>query len=464
MNYSCPNCGGTAMFDPESGKMKCTQCGSLVTSAFSIKMDETMIPKEEQKKQPSAISGEERARRYKEKIEKGSGDIGIGYYYDEDIETGDQSENASKEEDLPEEAYMEINVYRCTSCGAELMINDKEASTFCAFCGQPTIVFDRVSRELQPNYIIPFAISEEEAVEKIRDKFVKGTFVPNRVKNPEVDKVRGIYVPFWLFTSHIRMQANLVGEIRKERYSSHDRYGNPKYSSNEYVEAVSYYRDAECTFERVTVDASRKLNDQMSQRLEPYNLKALKPFDSQYLSGFYADKYDVDVQDVGVIAHNRVKELMKEGLKDSCDGTSLEVIQSKDTYEVESIEYALLPAWFMTFRYEDELYTVLVNGQTGKVIGNVPIDKKIATGWFIGAVVFSCLIISPLVAFLAIGAFTARRAGNIIVLLISIVSACVGTFVKGIVRWRHYKRDHARFKSQMTLQYVKKRQDKTWIR
>ncbi len=173
------------------------------------------------------------------------------------------------QENWGEQKSFEVKVYSCTACGAELMVNENEASTFCAYCGQPTVVFSRVSKELQPDYCVPFTLTGEQAVAKIRAKLNKGMFVPDEIKNVKVDKLRGIYVPYWLHDVKIRERAN----IKAEKGSGKQRH------------TVYCFRDAEATYHRVTSDASRKLNDELSQRLEPYGMNELKDFKPEFLSG-----------------------------------------------------------------------------------------------------------------------------------------------------------------------------------
>ena len=119
------------------------------------------------------------------------------------------------------------------------------------------------------------------------------------------------------------------------------------------------FADAYGNFEQVTFDASRKLDDRLSSRLEPYHMEALKPFDPSYLSGFYADRYDVPSREAAPDIHQRISDAMDKAMIEDTGTTYIE--KSIEQYSVDKIEYALLPAWFMTFWYRHELYTMLVN-------------------------------------------------------------------------------------------------------
>lgn len=223
---------------------------------------------------------------------------------------------------------MQCNVYTCTTCGAELSVNGVEASTFCAYCGQPTIVFSRVSEELKPALIIPFKVSREQAITAIRSRFGQGAFVPDEVKNFEVERVHGIYVPYWLFDTYYYDKQIIKGTVG----SGDDR--QTKY----------FMREAECEFTNLTLDASSNLNDESSQRLEPFNMKELRPFEVSYMSGFYADRYDKNSGELGELALNRSGELFDKQMLESCKASNLTIEKSNPVREVRNATYALFPA------------------------------------------------------------------------------------------------------------------------
>ncbi len=278
----------------------------------------------------------------------------------------------SQEEDLENET-MECNIYSCTTCGAELAVNGVEASSFCAYCGQPTIVFNRVSQELKPKLIIPFKIPKDYAIYEIRKRFAKGLFVPDEVKNFDVERVCGIYIPYWLFDVYYYDKQIIKTERRKLKttFTSH------------------CLREAECNFQNLSLDASSNLNDDTTQRLEPYNMRELRPFKIGYLPGYHADRYDMKNTDLYDLAARRIQELFDEQVLRSCTGAGKEIISNDPKMRIQAENYVMLPAWFMTFRYQDHPYTMLVNGQTGKLVGAVPFDKRKA--WIIGIFFFVVL-------------------------------------------------------------------------
>ena len=267
---------------------------------------------------------------------------------------------------------MDLDIYACTTCGAELAVNNVEASTFCAYCGQPTVVFSRVSRRLKPAYIIPFQIDKDEAEMKIREKLHRGFFVPGKIKKLEVDRLCGIYVPFWLFDIYCHKKQIIRSGDDKAKY---------------------FFREGEVRFKNIPVDASQQLINESSQRLEPFDFSRLREFNAAYMSGFYADCYDVSYEEASKCASSRAEELYDEEILGTVEGKHLKIYDSKSVVKELKNVYIMFPVWFLTFRYKEKPYTFLINGQSGKIIGAVPVHKGKAVALFvILASVFSILI------------------------------------------------------------------------
>lgn len=255
---------------------------------------------------------------------------------------------------------MECNIYTCTACGAELAINGVESSTFCAYCGQPTVVFSRVSKTLKPKYIIPFVINKNRAIQLVQSKLKKGFFVPPQVKEAKIEYLRGIYIPYWVVDASYYDNQIWKGTVKSGKSSK----------------TVYFQREAQADFTNVTLDASRKLNDNSSQKLEPYDLRAKKTFDIGYMQGFYADRYDVKKAEIKGTAFKRIKFIFDEEVSKTISASSKNVIDSSPKFDFKNADYMMLPAWFYTFRYEGIPYTILVNGQNGKVVGGLPYNKS----------------------------------------------------------------------------------------
>ncbi len=335
MIYDCSGCGAALTFDPDSGKMKCSSCGKLYES-YELEH----FNREEE---ASALSGNR---------ETGMPDRKISYPQGRG---GSVRENAESFDE-----QMECYVYICTACGAEIYVNDVEVSTFCAYCGQPNVIFDRAGSARRPQYVIPFSVSQDQAVSLIRKRLSKGFFIPKEIRDFEIERVRGIYIPFWLYDIHCYDREYLKGVV----------------GSGKYKRTYHYYREAEGDFRRITVDASIRLADESSQRLEPYDVSGLKEFRMEYLSGFYADNCDAMASLLNDDALYRAKRMFEAEIAKTVKAQDIQIIKQDPKHEIQKTEYAMFPAWFLTFRYQELPYTVLVNGQTGKLVAGLPYDKK----------------------------------------------------------------------------------------
>lgn len=366
MIYRCPNCNGALEYDPITDEMQCSHCGGSYT------MQEMEAGNQKQQdfyEQPASYNA------------WGSGAPSQPWGSAESIASIKESDDCIEENNIyAEPETMECKIYTCTSCGAELAVNDTEVSTYCAYCGQPTVVYSRVSQEKKPRYIIPFKISKNEALERIRNSFGKGTLIPKEVKNFDIEKMRGIYVPYFLFDAYY---------YDKVRVRVEEGIGDKK-------KGVTYRFEADCEFEKISCDASKRLNDESTQRLEPYNLDELRDFDAAYLSGFYADRYDLSARQLTNVVKRRCQELFDEEVKMQFHDMQAALMEHKPKHIIRKSEYALLPVWFMTFRYKDEPYTMLVNGQTGKVVGAVPVNKGKTFGIFASVSALASVMIAGL--------------------------------------------------------------------
>lgn len=322
MILDCPTCGAALMYDPETGKMKCESCNNLYET-YELSTDY---------------------------VRRGEKEV------DEYAATSETTSDV-----------MDFNIYSCTACGAEIMVNDVEVSTFCSYCGQPTLIFSRIESRRKPRYILPFTVTKEKAVSLIKEQFDNGYFVPDDIRNVKMERVRGIYIPYWLYDIHYEDLEILQGTV-----------GSGKNASTYF-----YSRKAECDFEHLAIEASKQLNDTISRKLNPYHTAYMKDFSIEYLSGFYADHYSVKTDKLKGQAIMRAQSTFENEIKRSIPAHDVRVLKKKPTFEITNEEYALFPAWFLTFRNNNRPYTLLVNGQTEKVIGSVPYDRKKAIGTFL---------------------------------------------------------------------------------
>ena len=392
MIYRCKNCGGALEYSVEKDRMVCDYC----KSEFRVS------------------------------------------------ELSQDSDPESSQNNTKSKKYIKMQIVRCTACGAELAVNGVEASTFCAYCGQASVIQDRVDNVLKPDYIIPFKVTKEEAEGIIRKNLKKGFFVPKAIKNFEAEKIRGIYVPFWLFDIRYKDFQYWMYFLKKKRKD----YSNVRF---EYVEAEAF-------FKRLTLDASYKFDDDSSVRLEPYDMGQLREFDMAYLSGYYSDRYDMKEDSARKKALSRVREyfdeLVQKGMKHK-DGVKH---KAWPVYRVTKTDYALLPAWFLTFKYDDKPYTILVNGQTGKMVGAVPAAKaKVYSMFLIAASILfgiGMLVFPAITKFFLLGSKPEFKPLSFIVaFLAGFINIAKSTYDK-------YKKSISLTTARGINQYMKERQDR----
>ena len=277
MVLRCANCGGVLEYSAELNKMVCSFCGNSYTIDELNQKEVEEEKNVEKPAQPQPANSENRIVTgptiFTLKNPSGFASDEVGDY---NTILKKKNEETAKEESRMH-ASVKMQIMRCTACGAELAVNGTETSTFCAYCGQATVVQDRVDDYLKPDYIIPFKVPRDDAERIIRTQLNKGFFVPKGIKNFEVDNIRGIYVPVWLFDMH---------------YSDRQFY---KYSKKQGKTTVTRYEyfEAKTFFKQLTLDASLNLNDDSSARLEPYDMRQLEEFDMAYLSGYYSDRFEI---------------------------------------------------------------------------------------------------------------------------------------------------------------------------
>lgn len=267
--------------------------------------------------------------------------------------------------------------YRCPDCGAQIVMDENTAATECVYCGNTAIITERFEGEFKPSRVIPFTKTKEEAIEAFSN-YKKGKwFMPSNFLNKEnIEKVTGVYIPFYLYNMIVDGEID-VEAINEKRWSD-DNYNYKK------QDFYNVKRAGSMTFEKIPTDASKKFSDDIMDSIEPFDYNGLTDFNSSYMSGFLAEKYDLNADDLLSRAEGRAKETTKNVLFSDVHGYSRKRITSD--YENARVqgepEYVMLPVWMMNVKFEDKIYTMAMNGQTGKFIGNVPISKaKVAKVW-----------------------------------------------------------------------------------
>jgi len=321
--FKCPACGGPLAFDSGLQKMKCPYCDSVYDMAqFSDDAQEEK--RKEEKKQT---------------------------HWQEDETHG-------------------MRVYTCQSCGGEVLADAVTAAKSCPYCGNNVMMESQFEGGLRPDFVLPFSVTKETAVAALK-KHIRGyRFHPKAFTlERTLQEVKGIYVPFWLFDADTDFYLEYEGRRLSRVWSS----GDYDYKEFEYY---SIQKGGAVHFHGVPVDASTKMNDTMMDALEPFDLNQMTDFNPGYLAGFFADRYDVSEQESTGRADARARQAVLDCMGGSIHGFDAVTYKGGDIHmHNRTVKYALLPVWYMTVRWNDQLWHYAVNGRNGRTIGEIPFDK-----------------------------------------------------------------------------------------
>lgn len=271
-------------------------------------------------------------------------------------------------DELPDEDQPELDAYHCKSCGAELLADATTSATFCLYCKSPTIIKQRFSGRFKPKCLIPFRLTKEQAEELYKTWIKKRLLAPSAFKQKnEVEKITGIYAPYWLFDT--TAEGTLAGDATRVRTWTQ---GDYNYTETKFYHVV---RSGHTRYDNIPVDASKKLDDGLMQLIEPYNYKDMTDFSMQYMSGFMAEKYDVEAQEAERVMKKRADEYMQTRLRGTVSGySSFSVKEKVLNLQNTTQDYAMLPIYLLINKFKDKEHAFIINGQTGKVVGDTPIS------------------------------------------------------------------------------------------
>ena len=318
INHKCPSCNANLKYNPKNKNWKCEYCGSV----FTLKD----LKKNEEKYDKTEV---------------------------------DKKKNKSEE----------MDEYFCQDCGAKIVASKNTSATFCVYCKNTAILKSRLTDKFSPSKIIPFSKTKEDAIEAFK-KVGKGKILmPKEFTLPKnIEELTGIYIPFWLYTGKIK--GKITGKGNKVR----------TWSTRDYIytetKVYSIERNGEFKFNNIPVDGSVRFNDAIMNSIEPFDYKELFDFNASYWSGFLGEIYDVEANEAKKISIDRARETCYNDLCSTIAFSSFVPEEKNSEVLEEKIDYVLLPVWMVNIKYNEKLYTFAMNGQTGKMIGDIPYDKK----------------------------------------------------------------------------------------
>lgn len=360
-NYQCPACTGPLHYSAKSGKLECDYCGS----SFDVAEIEALYAR----KEAEAAAAKQAADAKAEAAQAAKAEAAEAAAASGGWDTSDLSRDWGAEADG-------LRVYSCPSCGAELICDQSTAATACPYCGNPAIVPGQFSGALRPDYILPFRLSKDDAVQALRAHYKGKPFLPRSFTPANhIEQIQGVYVPFWLFDGGAEGAASY-------RASNTNVYETGDY---EITETRHYHvvRAGSLAFEKIPVDASSKMPDDHMDSIEPFDYAQLRPFSTAYLPGYLADKYDVTIDDSRDRADTRCRETLAQALRDTVTGYGACVTEREDiALRRGKVHYALLPVWMLSTKWHGQDFLFAMNGQTGKLVGDLPTDRGRFWGMF----------------------------------------------------------------------------------
>lgn len=339
VDYKCPSCNAPLKYNPSGKNWKCEYCGS------SFNKEELKANEEKFKK--------EKVDHKKEKAER-------------------------------EVEGVEVDEYVCQNCGAVIVADVNTAATFCVYCRNTAILKSRLTDKFAPSRVIPFAKTKNDAIEGFKSVCKGKIFAPKEFAlEKNINEITGVYIPFWLHSCDMNAKMNGKG-TRITSWTT----GDKRYTKTDVFEVE---REGNYTFNNIPVDGSKRFEDAIMNSVEPFNYGDLVDFEAGYLSGFLAEKYDVEKDVAKRISLKRAQSSAQSALRSTIGYLSFVPSVNEANITKEELEYVLLPVWMVNVKYNGKMYPFAMNGQTGKMIGDIPYSKGKA---------FACFIIIFVIVFI----------------------------------------------------------------
>lgn len=354
-NFQCPACTGPLRFDGALGKLVCDYC----SSSFTVQEIEALYAGKLDAAEAAGVAAQAAAAPE-----------------DEATGWGEEAEH--------------LKVYSCPSCGAQLFCEETTAASSCPYCGNPTVVPGQFHGTLKPDYVLPFKLDKEAAVAALKNYYRGKKLLPKAFSDKNhIEEIKGVYVPFWLFDGTVRADIR----YKATRVRSYTR-GQYRITETEHFDVR---RAGTVAFERIPADGSTKMPDAHMDAIEPFDYRELKPFSTAYLPGFLADIYDVPAKEAAVRAVRRACNTAAAEFGATAVGyTTCSPVGQTVNMPNYRARYALLPVWMLSTQWNGKNFLFAMNGQTGKLVGDLPVSAGRWLGWFFGIAGSAAAILAAL--------------------------------------------------------------------
>ena len=325
-NYQCPSCTGPLHFSSKTNRLECDYCGSSyevseIDEKFNAKIDEA------------------------------------------------KNESDKKQKDNQEKwDVIGLRSYTCSSCGAEIICDETTVATSCPYCANPTVIPGQFKDGHMQDLVSPFSVDKKDAIEALKNHYNKKRLLPSVFsKENHIEEVKGIYVPFWLYDGDADVQMSFVAT----------RSSVTRTAKKEIITTSHYKinRAGTVPFEKVPVDASKKMDNDLMDSIEPFDYSKLVEFTPSYLPGYFAESYDENQEDCKPRVNLRIENSACSEISKTVVGYETVTATSKNVkINYKNIKYAFLPVWLLTTKWKDQVFMFSMNGQTGNLVGNLPVD------------------------------------------------------------------------------------------
>ncbi|QQS27405.1 MAG: hypothetical protein IPM47_10825 [Sphingobacteriales bacterium] len=274
-----------------------------------------------------------------------------------------------------------VTLAQCESCGAETTLLPNVTASSCPFCSSSLVVKGAsTSQIVKPKGVLPFKISQEQATESFRKWLNSLWFAPNNLKRyaSQKDKLIGIYIPYWTYDS--QTTSTYTGR-RGDDYTDYVTQAVSVNGKTEFRQVpVTKTRWTNVSgivkvfFDDVLIVACTSLPTQYVDSLEPFDLQNIQPFNEKYLSGFRAERYQVDVKNGLELAKKKMDIAIRRAVCTQIGGNHQQILSLHSDFYSITFKHILLPIWISSYRYNNKVYRFVINGRTGVVRGERPVS------------------------------------------------------------------------------------------
>ncbi len=295
----------------------------------------------------------------------------------------------TKKEPVPKDDFQsKAKLYHCQSCGAEVFTDDTTAATFCVYCHSPVVLSGELEGSFKPDQVIPFKVSKEVVKDKLMAWCKKKKFIDNAFMDAaQLEKLSGVYFPYFIVDGKVQGSLNRRGTKVRSWHQ-----GNYRYTQ---TDTYQIDREGELSFEDIPINALNKEHTYILNGIQPFDQKKAVPFQMPFLSGFMADKRNIEKQDAMPQVTSMAQDFTKAQFNSTAQGYAT-IGAGSENYKITQTDffYVLMPAWMLTYQYGQSQYFFAMNGDTGKIAGRVPLSKKKLMGLFFAltGIVFALMV------------------------------------------------------------------------